>query len=117
MGRSPYQVLALIAAPEGIAAVHAAHPDVAIYTAAIDSHLNDIGYIVPGWATPATGSLAQSRRVLDHRVSFGRIEGIPFVLQLDLSHRCGYCFGIVAGSDAAVAPLGHYGCPRRSPPP
>jgi uracil phosphoribosyltransferase len=40
--------LALIAAPEGIAAVQAQHPDVDIYTAAIDSHLNDIGYIVPG---------------------------------------------------------------------
>lgn len=38
----------LIAAPEGIAALQAAHPDIAIYVAAIDSHLNDIGYIVPG---------------------------------------------------------------------
>lgn len=40
--------ICLIAAPEGIAAVRAAHPDVPIYTAAIDSHLNDVGYIVPG---------------------------------------------------------------------
>ncbi|MCO5184007.1 MAG: uracil phosphoribosyltransferase [Anaerolineae bacterium] len=47
-GVARIKFLALIAAPEGIAAVHAAHPDVAIYTAAIDSHLNDIGYIVPG---------------------------------------------------------------------
>ena len=38
----------LIAAPEGIAAMREAHPDVTIYTAAIDSHLNDIAYIVPG---------------------------------------------------------------------
>ncbi|MGF1563175.1 MAG: uracil phosphoribosyltransferase [Geminicoccaceae bacterium] len=38
----------LLAAPEGIAAFRDAHPDVAIYTAAIDSHLNDKGYIVPG---------------------------------------------------------------------
>jgi uracil phosphoribosyltransferase len=38
----------LLAAPEGIRALTAAHPDVAIYTAAIDSHLNDHGYIVPG---------------------------------------------------------------------
>ncbi|MDR7555676.1 MAG: uracil phosphoribosyltransferase [Armatimonadota bacterium] len=41
-------VMAIIAAPEGIARVHGAHPDVAIYTAAVDSHLNEHGYIVPG---------------------------------------------------------------------
>ncbi len=41
-------VMAIIAAPEGIARVHAVHPDVAIYTAAVDSHLNEHGYIVPG---------------------------------------------------------------------
>ena len=38
----------LLAAPEGIAKMRAAHPDVRIWTAAIDSHLNDHGYIVPG---------------------------------------------------------------------
>ena len=38
----------IIAAPEGIAAVHAAHPDVDIYCAAQDEGLNDHGYIVPG---------------------------------------------------------------------
>jgi len=40
--------LALIAAPEGIAALRQAHPDVPLHGPAIDSHLNDIGYIVPG---------------------------------------------------------------------
>jgi uracil phosphoribosyltransferase len=40
--------LGLIAAPEGIAALRAAHPDVDIHTAALDSHLNEHGYIVPG---------------------------------------------------------------------
>lgn len=40
--------LALIAAPEGIKALETAHPDVPIYVAAVDSHLNDIGFIVPG---------------------------------------------------------------------
>ena len=34
--------------PEGIAALHDAHPDVPIYTAAIDRQLNDHGYILPG---------------------------------------------------------------------
>ncbi len=38
----------LIAAPEGIAKVQADHPDVDIYVAGLDSHLNDHGYIVPG---------------------------------------------------------------------
>ncbi|NIJ69703.1 uracil phosphoribosyltransferase [Xanthomonas sp. 60] len=38
----------LVAAPEGIAAVQAAHPDIEIYTAAIDDHLNEKGYILPG---------------------------------------------------------------------
>ena len=43
-----YKFLCLLAAPEGVAHLQAAHPDVPIYTAAIDSHLNDHGYIVPG---------------------------------------------------------------------
>ena len=40
--------LCLIAAPEGIARIQKDHPDVDIYVAALDSHLNDHGYIVPG---------------------------------------------------------------------
>ena len=42
------KMLCLLAAPEGIAALHAAHPDVAIFAAAVDEKLNDHGYIVPG---------------------------------------------------------------------
>ena len=38
----------LIAAPEGVRAVHEAHPDVPIYTAALDRQLNEKGYIMPG---------------------------------------------------------------------
>jgi uracil phosphoribosyltransferase len=38
----------LIAAPEGIAALQKAHPDVDIHLAAVDDHLNERGYIVPG---------------------------------------------------------------------
>jgi uracil phosphoribosyltransferase len=38
----------LVSAPEGIAHLHEHHPDVPIYTAAIDEGLNDHGYIVPG---------------------------------------------------------------------
>lgn len=40
--------ICLVAAPEGIAAFHAEHPDVPIYTAAVDERLNDKGYILPG---------------------------------------------------------------------
>lgn len=38
----------LLAAPEGVATLHDAHPDVAIYTPAIDERLNEHGYILPG---------------------------------------------------------------------
>jgi uracil phosphoribosyltransferase len=38
----------LLTCPQGIATVHKAHPDVPIYTAAIDRELNDHGYILPG---------------------------------------------------------------------
>jgi uracil phosphoribosyltransferase len=38
----------LLAAPEGVAHMQAAHPDVPIYTAAVDQGLNDHGYILPG---------------------------------------------------------------------
>lgn len=40
--------LFLVAAPEGIKAVIAAHPDIDIYTAAVDERLDDKGYILPG---------------------------------------------------------------------
>ena len=40
--------LFLVAAPEGIAKLQAAHPEVDIYVASIDSHLNEHGYIIPG---------------------------------------------------------------------
>jgi len=48
--REPRSVkfVCLLAAPEGIAHFHEHHPEVPIYTAAIDDHLNDHGYIVPG---------------------------------------------------------------------
>lgn len=42
------RVLVLVAAPEGVDKVLEAHPDVHIYSAALDSHLNEHGYIVPG---------------------------------------------------------------------
>lgn len=47
-GVKKIKFVGLIAAPEGIAALRAAHPDVPIHLAAVDDHLNERGYIVPG---------------------------------------------------------------------
>ena len=47
-GATDIRFLCLLAAPEGIENMQNAHPDVPIVTAAIDSHLNELGYIVPG---------------------------------------------------------------------
>lgn len=47
-GASNIKFVCILAAPEGIAKVHAAHPDVEIYTAAIDEKLNEHQYIIPG---------------------------------------------------------------------
>lgn len=47
-GAKEIRALVLVAAPEGIERVLAAHPDVQIFTAAIDQGLNEVGYIVPG---------------------------------------------------------------------
>jgi uracil phosphoribosyltransferase len=47
-GVKKIKYVGLLGAPEGIAHLAKEHPDVPIYLGAIDSHLNDIGYIVPG---------------------------------------------------------------------
>lgn len=47
-GATRINFVCLIAAPEGIAALEAAHPEVAIHTAAVDRCLNELGYICPG---------------------------------------------------------------------
>ena len=48
VGVKHIRIMDIIAALEGIAAMQKAHPDVDIYVAALDDHLNDHGYIVPG---------------------------------------------------------------------
>ncbi len=47
-GIANIRFLAIIAAPEGVRSLQSAHPDVPIYLAALDSHLNENSYIVPG---------------------------------------------------------------------
>jgi len=48
VGASRVRILCIVAAPEGVAVVERDHPDVSIYTPAVDSHLNAQKYIVPG---------------------------------------------------------------------
>ncbi|MBP6359449.1 MAG: uracil phosphoribosyltransferase, partial [Enterococcus sp.] len=47
-GASNIKFVCLVAAPEGVKVLQEAHPDVDIYTAALDDRLNENGYIVPG---------------------------------------------------------------------
>jgi len=47
-GAMKIKFVGLIGAPEGIAALHSHHPDIPIHLAAVDDHLNERGYIVPG---------------------------------------------------------------------
>jgi uracil phosphoribosyltransferase len=47
-GADDITVLCAVAAPEGIAALEKAAPNVRLFTAAVDDHLNDVAYIVPG---------------------------------------------------------------------
>lgn len=47
-GATNIRFLCLLAAPEGVARMKEAHPDVPVVTASLDSHLNEKGYIVPG---------------------------------------------------------------------
>jgi uracil phosphoribosyltransferase len=48
VGATRIRLISIIGCPEGVAAVHSLHPDVAITVAALDDHLNDHAYIVPG---------------------------------------------------------------------
>ena len=47
-GVTDMRLICILAAPEGLAALAAAHPDVPVFVGAVDTHLNEKGYIVPG---------------------------------------------------------------------
>jgi len=47
-GVTDMRLICILAAPEGLSALSAAHPDVPVFVGAIDTHLNEKGYIVPG---------------------------------------------------------------------
>jgi uracil phosphoribosyltransferase len=47
-GANDIRLVCQLTAPEGVRHFCEAHPDVPVFTAAVDSHLNDHGYIVPG---------------------------------------------------------------------
>ena len=48
VARQAIRFMSLVAAPEGVQVFQAAHPNIAVYTAALDSHLDEHAYIVPG---------------------------------------------------------------------
>jgi uracil phosphoribosyltransferase len=48
VGCKQITLVSLLAAPEGVQCLHEAHPDVPVFAAALDDHLNEHGYIVPG---------------------------------------------------------------------
>ena len=48
LGCKSIKLMILVAAPEGVQFIYDRHPDVEIYCAALDDHLNENGYIVPG---------------------------------------------------------------------
>lgn len=61
-GVKDIRMLCIVAAPEGLKSLTEMDSGVHIYTCAIDDHLNEAAYIVPGLATPATASTARSSR-------------------------------------------------------
>jgi len=61
-GAARIKLINLIAAPEGVAAVSAAHPDVTIHCAALDRGLNEKGYILPGLGDAGDRQFGTGRR-------------------------------------------------------
>jgi len=61
-GANRIKLINLIAAPEGVAAVSAAHPDVTIHCAALDRGLNEKGYILPGLGDAGDRQFGTGRR-------------------------------------------------------
>lgn len=47
-GCKQIKAIVMVAAPEGVKLINEQHPDVEIFTASLDSHLNELGYIIPG---------------------------------------------------------------------
>lgn len=69
-GASNIKFVCLVAVPEGVKALQEAHPDVDIYTAALDERLNEDGYIVPGLGMLVTVYSEQNnnKKPLDNRL-------------------------------------------------
>lgn len=65
-GAKEVRAIVLVAAPEGIARVTQAHPDVEIFTASIDLGLNDDGYIMPGLGDAGDRIFGTKQKVHDH---------------------------------------------------
>lgn len=74
-GATNIRFMCLLAAPEGIARMRQAHPDVHIVTASVDEKLNEQGYIVPGLGTRVTGCSAPSNSII---TLLNRVFGAQF---------------------------------------
>ena len=60
-GAANIRFVCLLAAPEGVEYFNKIHPDVKIYTAALDDKLNDHAYTCPAWVMPETGFSAPNK--------------------------------------------------------
>ena len=82
-GCNNIRLMCLVAAPEGIARVQKEHPDVDIYVAAIDDHLNADAYIVPGLGDAGDRIFARNkklRRCKPQRLNFNSYRSISLLL-------------------------------------
>ena len=79
------KLMSIIAAPEGVQRMQSEHPDVDIFVAALDDHLNDHGYIVPGLGDAATASSAQNNQAAAAGGKQGRKPCEPFLRGFFLS--------------------------------
>jgi len=90
-GRSAHQVCGHHRRARRITALHRVHPDIPIHIGAVDSHLNDIGFIVPGLGTPATDSSEPAepgpvrRAFHPPEMPFFIVFAVSFILALALS--------------------------------
>ena len=82
-GCKDIRVMVLVAAPEGIKRVEEAHPDVVIFTAAIDHGLNENGYIVPGLGDAGDKILVQFKRLIFLKMNRKGFTASFYILNTD----------------------------------
>ena len=71
-GAKKIHFMCIIASPEGIEKMHEVHPDVDVFVGALDDHLNEHGYIVPGLGVPENEGWFQTVEKYEADVLEGR---------------------------------------------